>query len=235
MTTTDLAVIDNGTAQVELLSKTEAKKLDKQIRSKSDQAVNARDKAINLFDELTQLLSRAKEGEIHKALGIKSWPAYVADAVSIPVAPERDDRKQLVQFLSGQGMSQRAIASTLNVSQKTVDRDLDGEAVENGATVTSLDGAQRPKNGKAKEEPEVIDGEVIGEEDDSPVPMTAVEIVNAFGEEMGNLWNAHAELVELTKEDKWAGARKRIIKADLNNLGEIVKALQGIVDDLMEE
>lgn len=233
MTTTELAVIpDTEVEEWQPLSKKDAKALDTKIRRKSDAAVNARDKAINLFDELTTLLTEAKQGEIHKALGIKSWPAYVADAVSIPVAPEREDRKLLVQFLSGQGMSQRAIASTLNTSQKTVDRDLEDAEVQEGATVTSLDGAQRPKNGKVTD-PEVIDAEVI-EPDTVSEPMKSGDIVTTFNDELANLYAAQCELTYLVGEDKWAGARKRIIARDMNNLQEVITALQAIVDNLME-
>jgi hypothetical protein len=131
-------------------------------------------------------------------------------------------------------MSQRAIASTLNVSQKTVDRDLDGEETEEGATVTSLDGAQRPKNGKpvVADDPDYIEAEVVDPEEDSE-PMTAADIVAAFADELANLYGTANELELLRQEDKWAGARKRIIKADLNNLTEVIAGLQAIVDDLM--
>lgn len=229
MTTTDLAVIEP-----EVLTKAEAKKLDGQIRRKSDAAVAARDKTIGLLDELTELLTRAREGQIHKALGLKSWTAYVADAVALPQALEREDRKVLVQFLSGQGMSQRAIAGSLNVSQKTVDRDLDGEETEEGATVTSLDGAQRPKNGKAKdEEPLDVEYEEVPEvSEPEPEPMKAVDIVSAFGDETANLFAAQNELTLLAAEEKWDGARRRVSKANLQNLKDIAGALDEIINDL---
>ena len=59
-------------------------------------------------------------------LGFKSWTDYVADVVGkdmtkLPV----DDRRQIVELLAGEGMSQRQIAAAVGVSQKTVDRDLD--------------------------------------------------------------------------------------------------------------
>jgi transposase len=232
MTTTDIAVIDPDEAEVvewQPLNKTEAKRLDKKIRATSDKVISNNEKTLALFDELKELLTQAKDGEIHKALGLKSWTAYLADAVNVTV-PQREDRKVLVAFLSGQGMSQRAIAGTLGVSQKTVDRDLDGEDVDEGATVTSLDGAQRPKNGS---KPEVIDAEVVDVENDSDTPMTAAEIVTAFDDETANLWAAFSELAELTHEDKFSGARKRIANANMDSLGEVAKGLQQIIDDLM--
>lgn len=234
-TTTDIAVIPTVEGELvapEPLSKREAKTLDKKIRTTSDKVISNNEKTLALFDELKALLTQAKDGQIHKALGLKSWTAYLADAVNVTV-PEREDRKVLVQFLSGQGMSQRAIAGTLGVSQKTVDRDLDGEEAQEGATVTSLDGAERPKNKTTvADDEDYIEGEVVEAEEDSE-PMKAADIVSAFSDEMANLWAASEELNLLASEDKWAGARKRIANADLNNLQTVITNLQAIVDDLM--
>ena len=240
MTTTDLALVEEPElAEWQPLNKTQAKALDKRIRSTGDKVVASHEKTLALLDTLKELLTEARDGEIHKALGLKSWTAYLADAVNVQV-PERDDRKELAQFLSGEGASQRAIAKMLNVSQKTVDRDLEDEEVEQGATVTSLDGAQRPKNGKAKDaEPEVIDAEVVEDGDEEtyeePADMAAADIVSAFNDEVANLWAANAEMQEYAKESKWGNARKRIAKANLNNIQEIIVGLQAIVDDLMTD
>lgn len=236
-TTTDVEVYtepDTEEVEVHQLSKTEAKKLDRRIRSTTDKAATSHAKTLDLFDELKALLIEAKTGDIHKALGLKSWTAYLADAVNMPV-PEREDRKVLTQFLSGQGMSQRAIAATLGVSQKTIDRDLDGEEVDPDATVTSLDGVERPKNGKAVEaEEDYIEGEVV-EEIEEDAPMTAVDIVTEFNDETANLWGALSQMKELMAEDKWGNARKRVAKANLNNIQEVASSLASIIDDLMTD
>jgi hypothetical protein len=234
-TSTDIAVIPTVDAEIvepQLLNKTEAKRLDKKIRTAADKTVKSNQRTLELFDELKGLVAEAKTGEIHKALGLKSWPAYLADAVHITVAA-RDDRKAVTQWLSGEGMSQRAIGAMLGVGFGTVNRDLDGQEVEDGATVTSLDGAQRPRNGKAKdeeaeEEPLDVESEEIPDE-----PMKAVDIVSSFNDEMANLVAAQGELTYLAGEDKWAGARKRVTNANLNNLGDVIHELQLIVDDLM--
>lgn len=234
MTTTDVEVYtDPEAVEVQALSKTEAKRLDKRIRATGDKAVTSHSKTLELFDELMELLTQARDGEIHKALGLKSWTAYIADAVNIQVTV-REDRKALAQFLSGQGMSQRAIASTLGVSQKTVDRDLEGEESDPDATVESLDGAERPKNGKVNDD-NVIDAEVVEEEPQEDAPMAAVDIVSEFADEVANLWAAHSQMNELMGEDKWGNARKRIAKANLNNIQTVIESLTHIVDDLMTE
>lgn len=52
-------------------------------------------------------------------LGFKSWTDYVADVVGkdmtkLPV----DDRRQIVELLAGEGMSQRQIAAAVGVRSK---------------------------------------------------------------------------------------------------------------------
>jgi transposase len=235
-TTTDVAVIDEPSTDVEVvepLTKSAAKALDKKVRAASDKLGSAAD---NLMD----LLEQAAAGNIHEALELPSWTAWFKDAVQVTVS-DRHERKTFAILMSGKGMSQRAIAGALGVSQKTVDRDLADEEVEEGATVTSLDGAQRPKVGKSKaEEPQedseedFIDAEVVEEDaDDEPEPMTAAQVVEAFNDETANLWAAHSELKDLLREEKWGGARKRVAAANLNHIQEVATALQAIVDDLM--
>src|SRR5258706_188459 len=79
----------------------------------------------------------AKNGQIHLALGHHSWTAYLADVVQIG-SQDRDERRKIIALLSGEGMSQRAIASVVGVSQKTVDRDIGevshDDSVEPGIT-----------------------------------------------------------------------------------------------------
>lgn len=236
-TTTDLAVIEPEEVEGELpqpLTKREATALTKKIISLSDKVEKSRDKTIELFDEMKSLVQQAKEGEVHKALGVK-WNNWLADTVRI-TGFERDDRKSLATWLTGEGMSTRAIGLMLGVSAMTVSRDVDGEDVPD--TVTSLDGAERPRNGKAKAEPEedFIEAEVVEEEEVSadPGPMKAVDIVQAFNDEMANLVAAQGELTFLLGEDKWAGARKRVYNANLNNLGAVIHELTAIQDDLTE-
>lgn len=234
MTTTELAVIPNDDVAPQELSAREAKALDRKVRAKSDKVSKDFGRLDETIEELGNLIQEAIDGQIHKGLGLKSWTAWVKDAVQVSV-PDRFQRKELVRELSKSGMSQRAIATVFNVSQKTVDRDLDGEQVQEGATVVSLDGASRPKN-----RPEVIDAEVVEDEDDSAEevaePMKAADIVTAFDDEMAALFASQNELSELVAEEKWGGARKRVIKAGhINKLQEIISSLQYIVDDLMSD
>lgn len=226
---TELAVID---AEVVTLTAREAKALDKKVRTTSDRVSKGFATLDETIANLGGLIQQAIDGEIHKGLGLKSWTVWVKDAVQVTV-PDRFQRKTLVRELSKEGMSQRAIASVFGVSQKTVDRDLEGEEVEEGATVTSLDGAERPKNGQVKDaepEEEPFDYEV---EETEAEPTKAVDIVRTFGDEMVNLYAAQSELTLLTEEEKWDNARNRVYRANLNALGDIINALTAIQDDLM--
>jgi hypothetical protein len=123
------------------------------------------------WEDLRQLIAEAKTREIHKDLGFKSWPDYIADvAREMPnVARSVEERRQVVGLLAGEGMSQRAIADAVGVSQKTVDRDLDqvshddspctptdfGDSapVTTPDTVTGRDGKQYPAKPKREPKP----------------------------------------------------------------------------------
>lgn len=77
---------------VDLLDETAAKKLDMRIRST---AATVRDN----FAKLQDYVHEAKAGEIHCALGFKSWTAYLSDALGAqPLMVDREQRRELVEF-----------------------------------------------------------------------------------------------------------------------------------------
>ena len=76
-------------------------------------------------EKLLHLVSEAKDGSAHVALGYKSWTAYLADVMSEePLRLARDERREVVQLLSDEGMSNRAIAPIVGSSEPTVRRDV---------------------------------------------------------------------------------------------------------------
>lgn len=99
------------------LNITDAKRLDHRIRLMVSSIGDS-------MNKLYELVERAKAGDIHTALGFPSWTAYVADACKIHVRLDREQRREMVGWLSDEGMSQRAIAETVGVSQMTVNGDL---------------------------------------------------------------------------------------------------------------
>lgn len=74
--------------------------------------------------KLLQLVGEARDEQDWEHLGYKSWTAYLADTVGeekVKLAAGR--RQELVGMLSSEGMSTRAIATTLGVSVGTVHAD----------------------------------------------------------------------------------------------------------------
>lgn len=97
-------------------TKAKAENLDKRI-------VATVDKIADNFDILEGLVKEAKEGQIHIALGFASWTAYFAARINTKFA-EITDRQVAALMLHEEGMSNRAIASTLGVSPATVVTDV---------------------------------------------------------------------------------------------------------------
>lgn len=101
--------------------------------------------------KLHDLVDEAKRGDVHVALGYSSWTAYLSDVFTVTVRLDRDQRRELVGYLSGEGMSQRAIADVVGVDQKTVSNDVRAREEFSSpdptpAPVTGLDGkTYRPK------------------------------------------------------------------------------------------
>ena len=116
-------------------------------------------------EKLQALLEEAKEGNVHVALGYPSWPAYVADVMGEePLRLSRDDRREIVHYLTGEGMSTRAIGQALGVSGKTVHQD---RQVLPKVT-PACDQRIRPTSnaGEAPIEAEVVDDDDDDEADD---------------------------------------------------------------------
>ncbi len=112
----EVAVIDAEV--VEVLDETAARRLDGRIRV---MAGSVRDQV----QTLARLIDQAKAGEVHAVLGYPSWTAYIADVFSsAPLHLEREQRRELVGYLSGEGMSVRAIGQTVGADRNTVRSDL---------------------------------------------------------------------------------------------------------------
>lgn len=73
--------------------------------------------------KIVELVEEAKKGQIHIALGFASWTSYLADTLAGQLELNTDARRAVVELLAGGGMSQRAIAQAVGVSEITVRRD----------------------------------------------------------------------------------------------------------------
>lgn len=106
-------VVQAGT----LMDVDDAKRLDTRIRR---MAGTLRDH----LQTIAVLVDEAKRGQIHIALGFASWTAYLADALGGELELTTESRRSVVALLADEGVSQRAIAEAVGVSQATVGRDL---------------------------------------------------------------------------------------------------------------
>src|SRR3982750_4576359 len=96
-----------------VMSESAARDLYEQIR---DAAEQIRDR----MEQLHELLIEAREGSAHVALGMPSWTAFLSAAFADqPLALDREQRRELVAYLAAEGMSTRAIAPIVGVSERT--------------------------------------------------------------------------------------------------------------------
>lgn len=112
----------------ETLSEPAATRLTQRIRLLAQSTCDQLRKLKTLVDE-------AQAGKAHIVLGYPSWPAYLADVLGdLHLHLGRDDRRDLVGYLSDKGMSTRAIATTVNVARNTVKSDLQVGQIDPPAT-----------------------------------------------------------------------------------------------------
>ena len=113
----------------------QAEDLDKRLRGEARTVAES-------MERFKTLIAEAKARDLHQLLGFASWTAYIADIIGKEMGRlHADDRREIVALLTGEGMSQRAIAEAVGVSNATVSRDqvLQGVTPD---TVTGLDGKE---------------------------------------------------------------------------------------------
>lgn len=119
------------------MTEQEAQKLTERIRLTAHNYTEARAK-------LQELVAEAKDGNAHLALGYASWTAYLSEVLGEePMRLARSERQEMVQLLSSEGMSTRAIAPIVGADHVTVSRDLGRVAnatPEPAAPVQGMDG-----------------------------------------------------------------------------------------------
>lgn len=229
MTTKEVAVVDpSGDIVEETMSKRDATALNKKISTMSEKV------ATNAF-ELLSLIEQAAAGNIHLALGYKSWTEWYSENVQIDVS-DKDERKMLAQMMSGKGMSQRAIAASLGIGQATVSRDLEGDS--NGSPVTGLDGKTYKKDNDFSEgdiiDAEVVEGEVLQDDpaDEDSAPARRSPLPAAFDGVIDNLMCSITDLMELTEDDRFAKGHKGIAKKHTKNITAFIENLSDVSDKL---
>ena len=70
------------------------------------------------LEKLHVLVEQARSGGAHAALGFASWTDYLSSTLGAsPMRLDREQRRELVSYLAGEGMSTRAIAPIAGVDQ----------------------------------------------------------------------------------------------------------------------
>lgn len=96
------------------------------------------------YHKTRELIVEAWNQRDWSALGYDSWDNYIkGEFESYRVKLTTEERIESVTALRLEGMSQRAIASAVGVSQRTVERDLDKAPVDANAS-TDEEGAAKP-------------------------------------------------------------------------------------------
>lgn len=123
------------------LDATDARALTDQIKAaeRLDRRIRLMATTINDgLSKLYELVEAAKASSIHLTLGYPSWTAYMVDACKVEIKLDRDRRRELVGWLSGEGMSQRAIADVVGISKNTVTSDI-GQVSQSGTPEEDVD------------------------------------------------------------------------------------------------
>lgn len=109
-----------------VMPEADARRLTERIRIAAHTYSEARERLIGYVEQ-------ARAGSAHLALGYASWTAYLADVLGEePMRLARDERREVVALLSGEGMSTRAIAPIVGAGFNTVARDLREAPVPSG-------------------------------------------------------------------------------------------------------
>lgn len=156
-----------------LLSAGEAQRLTQDIKSAATVVRDGLFKLRNLVDE-------AKNSNVWNILGFASWTAYLSDTLaSEPMRLGREQRQELVEYLSGEGLSTRAIAPIVGVHHDTVATDIKAAQAPVGNPTTEVDFDPTPTLARRDDdwsEPVTVNmatGEVI----DAPVTTTETHTV----------------------------------------------------------
>lgn len=227
-----------------VLSRGDAARLDRRIRLLVGSIA---DNVAKLYD----LVEQAKAGQIHAALQYPSWTAYVADALKVDVRLDRDQRRELVGWLSDQGMSQRAIASVVGASIGTVNADLgvqnrtpdpadeevvDPQEIAAGLNGLVADGLLSPDDAE-RFTPQPAEKKTVGTDNKSyPRPPSEPQkprrrpITDAYRSATWDLDQAVQRLVRLTRDDRFGGHRDQLLQ---RNLGDLLRLVNQLDDEVL--
>jgi transposase-like protein len=225
-------VVEGEIVETPAFTKTQAVQHNQKVQG-AISAVNATGKA---YDDagaaLTVLLAEARNGQIHVGLGLPSWTAYLEQYVRIEPRSIEDRRAMTAQMVEA-GMSNRAIAPIMGVSEPTTRRDV--------AQVRHDDTAAEPAEGEPAEpepEPEPTpitgrDGKTYQRKPPKPKPPAAKKptIAAEFTKLLAALTGSIDGLVKLSGDAKFA--KSQTIVKQRGSLEAAHNMLQEVIDKLV--
>lgn len=233
---------------VQTITADEARRLTERIRLTAHSARESIEKLHALVDE-------AKAGNAHLALGYASWTAYLSEVMGEePLRLARDQRQELVGFLAGEGMSTRAIAPIVGVSNKTVHQDLAGVTSGNTSPVDEFDGSDWVEPAPQEEARSVVNrafsrsrenaspapAKVTGLDGKSyskptpPAPKTPPRraLPDQFFDASYDLQKVVERVERLAADDRFPSNAEKVGAKHRTDLLRAINALQGVVDRL---
>lgn len=156
------------------------------------------------WDDITALY----RGQAWICLGLGSWEALCDERLGTRIALPRDERRQVVEQLSSEGLSQRAIGQAIGVTEATVNRDLSGvtnvtpEDPAPVAPVIGLDGKRYTPRGR---QTDVIKNPRQSEIDELADRLLAGEsiVVNLHDSVLTDALRARDLLVRIDRRSIW--------------------------------
>lgn len=223
------------------ISTDDARRLTERIRYC---AISVRDG----MEKLQNLVAEAQSSNVHLVLGYKSWTAYLADTLGDePMRLPRDERREVVAWLAGEGMSTRAIAPVVGAGFKTVARDLEVARVstDTRAHNTTPTDADLITGTDWSPEPDAdpITGEVIepertvtGMDGKTYTAPASKPRRPALADQFRNASLALAQKVEaierLVADDRFTQNAEKVATANRSDLLRAIDALQRVVAKL---
>lgn len=214
------------TVAVAMLTEAEARRLTERIRTALDRVSTA-------LADLAERITEAYQRRADLALGYDSWAEYADAELKPSEGLAADVRRQLVGMLSAQGMSTRAIAPTVGVSDRQAAYDKASAGVQllhtspaqperidrttgemldpepTPAKVTGLDGKTYPR----------LELKPIRRE---PLPETFWRVLYDTGRKV-------EALARLTEDDRFRTNRQAIADKNLADLRRTASTLAGVL------
>lgn len=197
--------------------------------------------------KLRELVEEAKASGVHETLGYPSWTAYLKDVFGDePLRLARDVRQELVAELTAQGMSTRAIAPIVGVSQRTVVDDVSSSAhlpepVINvlAATGEVLDEDERQVQYSTGEWSRTVETKtrtvtgLDGKTYSTPVQKQNRRALTDVAKDAGwDIRKAVERLERIRDDDRYSRNREEIGSLLRSHLLYVIETCQGLLDDL---